>query len=887
MSEQSFFPASIQDDGQYLDQRVHKLVTRSIGAVVAAFISSLVALLVIQNQGQLSIGPGAYAFLLLYLHPFSVCLRYLKTPEQFRNHHRTLEQLTLIVSFASVSWNLIGILILPGLQPDTMMIAISLFTVVATQHAIPFILFPTRGFVILLLNYIPLSIALMLVGEINTFALGISGIVFSFLSLGVITSLYRYDMDNIRKSEKKESSVVTEPDTSIQAFRNLQIRRLHRQSALSAQLQISIAFFLCYALRGPNTELLLWCWFLAFLSAQTIRMAEIVAYESEPERLRKSQWRILFGCGVVLGQLVWAVLPIIFYNLLSGFSLGVLSSVFIVVTVVSSLGLGTDRIILYLNSIICMISACFVFAVGGGIWAVVAFGSMGFVSLYLVLENMHRYSIDSINGYLLQKLNAYRAKEMSFLNQELTDAREHLIQANSSLESQVEERTQELNHQATHDMLTGLGNRYYFSHVVSEALEKINEEDFGFAIYLLDLDRFKEINDGLGHLAGDKVLIEISMRIQEACGKDIVSARWGGDEFVILDRSVSEMNSVKDFAQKLAFQLSQPIHLDKQATVNIGVSIGIALCPQHGITAESLLEHADIAVYRAKHDKSHVSIYLDDWGFEAAKRLQLTQKLRDTIEKEEIDIVFQPLISLATGQVKGFEALARWRDDEHSVICSPDVFIALAEESRLIYPLGLQVLSKACAGVMKFAPNSMIRVAVNVSIQQLESSNFIYDLENILRETGLAPERLELEITETMFAQNVETIRNKLVEIRKMGISISIDDFGTGYSSISYLRDFPLDTLKIDRSFVKDIVDGGEELYSSIISLAKGLNLSVIVEGIETEEQLKLIQQLGGDELQGYLFSKPIYLSEDSPWFNEYLNQPVELDKFFKFASGE
>lgn len=885
MSQQPFFPASFEDDGSFFNERVDKLASNLISSHTGALLISLLIIIIIDSRGQLSLGSGVYYLLIVYSIPLSISLHHLKKSEDLKKPGLTLNLLYGLIAATSGIWSITGALLLPVLDTSTLMIAVSMFLAVAVLHTLPFVIFPKQAFFLFCLNMLPLSIAIMIIKDSEAFPIGLSGLSFMIISAGVIASYYNFDMESFQR-RKGSPSHLTEPNMSVELLKQLQVERLHSQSSQSIILQLSVAYFICYNLVNAENIVLPWCWFLSLLSIQSLRFAEFFSFQNNPDRFSMNTWRLLFGIGLIASHLVWISLLFLFQDMLPSFGLGAVFSAFIMIAFVSSMGLAADKTILYMNCVICLIPISYIYIDSGGGWTVVSFGAMIITSVIVVLENMHRSSVDSIRGFLLQKVNEFRANKMASLNTELTEARENLIQVNASLESQIQERTQELKYQATHDMLTGLGNRYYFSNIVAKSLEKMNDEKNGFSVYLLDLDRFKEINDGMGHMAGDKVLIEIAKRIQEACTEDIVCARWGGDEFVILHHTSTDVESVTSFAQELAYKISQPIAL-QQANLSVGASIGIAICPQHGLTAERLLEHADIAVYRAKCDKSSVSIYIDEWGLEAAQRLQLSQKLNQSIEDNDIDITLQPLVCSSSGEVVGFEALARWRDENGKNICPPNIFIGIAEESGLVYQLGKLVLFKACKALMSFAPNSNIRVAVNVSVHQLASSRFISDLENILEETTLAPNRLELEMTETVFAGNVEAIRQKLIVLRQMGIRISIDDFGTGYSSISYLRNFPLDVLKIDRSFVNDLSSGGKEIYSSIISLAKGLGLSVVVEGIETEKQLKLIQQLGGDELQGYLFSEPIDISEISPWFDEYLRQPVELDNPIKYVSSK
>ncbi len=423
-----------------------------------------------------------------------------------------------------------------------------------------------------------------------------------------------------------------------------------------------------------------------------------------------------------------------------------------------------------------------------------------------------------------------------------------------------------------------MSNRYYFSRKVSEALKEQSDEQAGFAVYLLDLDRFKEVNDGLGHLAGDHVLRVIAARIANACGDQVICARWGGDEFVILERLDATEVSVEEFATQLVEELRKPIDLDS-GPVSLGASVGIALCPEHGKTSEQLLEHADIAVYRAKSRKTGVSVYDEKWGHEATERLQLVQALGYAIDHDQIDIAMQPFVSVEDGSLTGFEALARWYDHVRDVAISPGTFIPLAEESGLMPAMGRMILRKACQTLMREVPESDLRVAVNISVMQLRQPDFVDDVVSTLAAANMPANRLELELTESVFAGDVLKIRQVLSTLRNLGVRISIDDFGTGYSSISYLRDFPLDTLKIDQSFVAGLRSGGEGLFSSIVSLAHGLKLSVIVEGVENRHDLDKVLSLGGEEIQGYFFARPIESGKLGEWLEKHSSRPFSMQR--------
>lgn len=874
MPGSKFLPELLLDRGEFMPQRTLMLMKRAQAGLIVAFLFSVSTLALVTVRSDLQYGFLIAPLLAFYFIPIRRAYRYTQASREQRQPEKARRGLFTELLITITVWNIVGVSLLPGLDADTRVLAVGMFIIVVYAHVLPFTLFPQQALVLMALNLLPMSIELMFLGSWEVVPFGMCGIALLAMEAGTFSWMYRSDLGFLRNHYA--TTTVAEPDMSAQGFRRRLVYSIHKNSTPAVLLQATIAFLVVIAMRAPGLELHLWSWLLGYLSLQTLRTVQFVAHQNRPERFQRSIWRTLFGLGVVANQLAWYVLLFIIHEALSGFSLGVISGAFMLIAVVSTIGLTSDRSLLYLNSALCLVPPMVILFAGEEIWSVVSLGTLAALCLLVVVENIHRSSVHSMKGRLLQKLTEFRAHEMNELNAELTVARERLTEVNTSLEAQVEARTQELNHQATHDMLTGLGNRYFFSRSVAAALEEQRSEDHGFAVYLLDLDRFKEINDGLGHLAGDEVLREIAKRLQAHCDEHRICARWGGDEFVMLQRCAETTADVEQFARALVADLRRPIPLE-QGNISLGASVGIALCPDHGESADELLEHADIAVYRAKCHRTGVSVYDDRWGLEAAERLQLLQSLRGAVEREEITVSLQPFVSVESGQLTGFEALARWRDPRLDVSVSPGVFIPLAEESGLIQAMGRNLLRKACAALMNAVPDSELRIAVNISVMQLTHPGYVDDVQAILAETGLAPHRLELELTESLFAGNVTQIRRILSELRALGVRISIDDFGTGYSSISYLRDFPLDTLKIDQSFVAGLRSGGDSLFSSIVSLAHGLKLSVIVEGVETRGDLEKVLRLGGEEIQGFYFSRPIEAERLGEWIEHQQGQPFAM----------
>ena len=874
MATPNFYPSSLSGSSEFIEERTLALMKRSCGAALVGLLFSSAALSMVTARTGWPYWELTSAMLLFYLVPAVYAYRYIQKKPEDRQPEQDRRHLTYMIVAIISAWNLVAIDILPTLDSQTRLIAVSIFIVVVYAHCLPFSLFPRQGMALMAFNLLPLSVQLTMLGDESVIAFGLCGIALLFMEFGTYTWLYRKDMSAFRA--RKARVVAGEPDMSEEGFKRRLVYSIHSNSTPAVMMQAVAAFFLVVTLGAEQSEGMLWSWLLAYLSVQTLRTAGFIAHVDNPKRLRLRDWRILFGLGIVINQLSWYALLVLFHDIMTGFSLGVVSGMFIVVAVISTVGITSDRLLLYLNSAMCLVPPVLILFSKEEVWSMVSLGMLASISMLIIVENIHRSAVQSQRGKLLQQLTEFRAKEMKVLNGELTDARERLTEVNSNLEHQIEERTQELNYQATHDMLTGLGNRYYFSRMVSDALQEQEEESGGFAVYLLDLDRFKEINDGLGHLAGDEVLKAIADRLSEVCSDEVICARWGGDEFVILERREVSARDAEAFAIELVNDLKRPIELES-GPVSLGASVGVALCPEHGKTAEQLLEHADIAVYRAKSYKTGVSVYNEQWGYEAVERLQLVQALGHAIEHDQINIAMQPFVSVESGELTGFEALARWRDTVRDVEISPGTFIPLAEESGLMPAMGRNILRKACETLMRETPDSDLRVAVNISVMQLRQQDFIDDVATILASVGMPASRLELELTESVFAGDVMHIRQVLGALRDMGVKISIDDFGTGYSSISYLRDFPLDTLKIDQSFVAGLRNGGEGLFSSIVSLAHGLKLSVIVEGVESRNDLDKVLELGGEEIQGFFFSRPIDSRKLGEWLQSHSQHPFTM----------
>ncbi len=426
----------------------------------------------------------------------------------------------------------------------------------------------------------------------------------------------------------------------------------------------------------------------------------------------------------------------------------------------------------------------------------------------------------------------------------------------------AEERIQ---HLATHDSLTGLPNRVMFSHLVANAIASAQRYQRNCAVLFIDLDRFKFINDSLGHEAGDQLLKEISKRFKKALRASDVVARLGGDEFVVLIQDLQQETQAATVARKLLSATLKPITLGGR-DCHITASIGVAMYPQDGGDEQSLMKNADIAMYYAKDEgKNNYQFYSKDIRAQSLERLALETNLRQALEREEFTLHYQAKRELEKGRITGVEALLRWDNAELGPV-SPARFIPIAEDTGLIIPIGKWVLRTACEQNVAWQRMGLppIHMAVNLSARQFTDERLVQDIAAILQETGMAPNLLELEITEGMVIQNPEHALRLLREIKEMGVRLAIDDFGTGYSSLGQLKNFPIDTLKVDRSFIRDIATNAEDkaLTEAIIAMGKTLQLTVVAEGVETQEQENFLREHACDEMQGYLFSKPVPAGE-------------------------
>jgi len=426
---------------------------------------------------------------------------------------------------------------------------------------------------------------------------------------------------------------------------------------------------------------------------------------------------------------------------------------------------------------------------------------------------------------------------------------------------------------ASFDSLTGLPNRNVFNDRIEHAIHKANRSSSRLAIFFLDLDHFKHINDSLGHKAGDTLLREVADRLKTCVREGDTVARLGGDEFTLILEEVRSAQHVAKVADKVLAALSQSYMLDT-TEVNISPSIGISLYPADGRDADTLLRNADAAMYHAKNNgRNNFQFYSAEMNAQATKRLAMESSLRRALEQNEFELHFQPQIDLATGRISGAEALLRWNNETWGNV-SPAEFVPILEDTGLISTVGEVVIKKAIDGYLSLRDklDPEFQIAVNLSGRQFQGGQLATFVRTQLEQSGMSAKNLELEITETVLMDDTELAVTTLNDISALGITLAIDDFGTGYSSLSYLKRFPLNVLKIDRSFVRDVThdDDDAAIVDAILAMSRHLNLKVVAEGVENKEQLAFLQEKNCDRVQGYFFSKPLSLADFSDFIDQH-----------------
>lgn len=448
------------------------------------------------------------------------------------------------------------------------------------------------------------------------------------------------------------------------------------------------------------------------------------------------------------------------------------------------------------------------------------------------------------------------------------------LSANSMLEEKLT-LERKLSHLAHHDHLTGLPNRALLSDRIHQSIKNAKRYDQQLALCFVDLDNFKKINDSFGHSYGDETLLQVATRIQNILRETDTLSRIGGDEFIILLEDIKNRENLAAIVTKILDSFKTAFNIHGQ-TFFLTASIGVSLYPSHGDNTETLLKNADTAMYKSKHiGKNTFSFYDPTMSKKALEMVAIENELKSAIKNNELEVFYQPQVDLNSNELVGIEALVRWNHPEQGLLF-PGYFIPYAEESRMILPIGSFVLEQACKDYMRLKNECGFdgRVCVNVSGIQLENEDFLGKLAKILRHSAIPPTALELEITESIFMKDVTRWIEILKKIRSLGVKVAIDDFGTGYSSLNYLRRLPADKLKIDISFVRDLLhfDDAQAIAKAIIVLAKSLNMTTLAEGVECKDQADYLQKIGCDEAQGFLYEKAISFSDVADFIKDFHN---------------
>lgn len=485
---------------------------------------------------------------------------------------------------------------------------------------------------------------------------------------------------------------------------------------------------------------------------------------------------------------------------------------------------------------------------------------LGFIALVSVFLTYRRY-LDDVNetAEKAESIERERAEQAEKHIEEL----KHHISEQDRIGKALRESKERFRHAAFHDALTDLPNRNLFLETIRFMLEKSKTSgESRFAVLFLDLNRFKTINESLGHSVGDKLIFHVAQRLANLVSSGDLVARFSGDEFAVMLNDVHDLKQAVDFAKMISEKVSEPFTLIGRQ-VFTGVSIGIAISGPGYEDAEDILRDADIAMYYAKAKNKKFEIFDKTMHARAVTLMQLETDLRYAIDRDELCAFYQPIVDLDSLRLIGFEGLIRWNHPRRGLV-PPTEFIPLSEETGLIVPISIWILRETCRQMVKWHNDSPLNrsliISVNLSGKHFAHRDLVKQIRKVIEETGIEPSRLKLEITESAVMENAEVVTQMLKQLKQLGVQLSIDDFGTGYSSLSYLHRFPIDTLKIDRSFVSTMENGSEngEIVRTIVGLAKTLGMNVIAEGVETIHQIHQLRILGCEFGQGYLFSRPV-----------------------------
>ncbi|MFA3792116.1 putative bifunctional diguanylate cyclase/phosphodiesterase [Aliiglaciecola sp. SL4] len=630
------------------------------------------------------------------------------------------------------------------------------------------------------------------------------------------------------------------------------------------------AVFLVFALDTPNTHSLKLTWLSVVALITAFRFFDWLYWLI---KLRRTKYQALGArnrvvLGVISLSLMWCIYSVVFYESMDLTELALTFAMLCTLSSGANSALSGHKKTAILYTVLLLTPASCM-ALFSGVTVHVFIGCLGILYNISITFSAARAAdlteetvkLRNENTHMLEKMHQEIA-ENDAVHDELSQAYSQVIATKESLEKEVERRTDEIRMLSSLDPLTQLYNREAFIHQLSVTATKSIKSGHSVALLFIDLNGFKKINDTLGHKVGDAVLVEIAGRIG-AFANDYQAGRWGGDEFLML-LPYADHETAISVANALLARISQPLDVMSNQLC-VSATIGIAMLPEHTSSETELVQLADFAMFEQK--KLHLSeprMFTQDL-FENLKQIEnLRNGLQEAISRKQLYLCYQPIVKCKTKEPWSFEALLRWNFNDNLV--GPDTFIPLAEQTGLIHEIGAWVLNRACIDASQWQHSPNASVSVNVSITQLLDSDFIWILDKALKTSKLQPERLHLEITESMFADNKEKVKAKINAIKDRNVQVSIDDFGTGYSSLSQLQTLNFDTIKIDRSFVLNMHQGGEAIIKATLFIAKQFGCKTVAEGIETEQEALKLSEMGVDYLQGFLFSKPIINDKLRRW---------------------
>ncbi len=630
---------------------------------------------------------------------------------------------------------------------------------------------------------------------------------------------------------------------------------------------------LVFGFHTQNTSSVKFSFWLLMLAIVLVRLGDgfywlnkLKGKAYEPEHARH---RFVFGS--VFTGVVWASYSLLLYDAMSSMELAA------TMVVVSAMAGGSTSVLApnrfaaftYCTLLILPLTIKALFDDQPYFFTLGVLGSLFWLAILATSSRANMFLISTAmvkaqNVELADKMDAEQ-RETARINEQLRLSNVKLDEANANLEVQIAKRTDDIHRLSNRDPLTSLLNRNGFVRYLDNLIGKAKELRNQVAVLFIDLDGFKQVNDSLGHQVGDKVLEEVARRLSRFCEQDHL-ARWGSDEFVIA-LPYANVDTAMAVAQAARSGITIPIYVsDNQVTLD--ATIGIAMFPEHGMEAQALIQEADLTMYEQKRlQRGSIGIFNEDIYLALRDEQLMSEHLRSAIANGELFLVYQPILNAHSQKLYAAEALLRWQ--RQSDLIPPDVFIPLAERTGQMQDIGTWVLHRACIDAAQWQFPDPVSVSVNVSVIQLLDDNFTDSLDRVLSSSGLPPERLHLEITESVFARNKEKVVAQINAIKQRGVAVSIDDFGTGYSSLSQLQSLKCDYIKIDRSFVQNPEEGSDTIIRATMLIAQEFACQTIAEGIETEAQATRLTAMGADNLQGYLYARPLANEDFIRWYSD------------------